>query len=116
MAGLIRLIVFAALVFVAVKALRNILIQLTRSSPWAPPNGSGPSSGRGDDRRGQSRDPHEVLGVSSQASASEIRDAYQRLVRQYHPDRVADLGPELREVAEAKTKELNAAYAKLRVR
>jgi len=30
---------------------------------------------------------HEVLGISPRASAREIRQAYKRLARQYHPDR-----------------------------
>jgi DnaJ-domain-containing protein 1 len=30
---------------------------------------------------------------------------------QYHPDKVATLGPEIRALAEQRAKELNAAYA-----
>ena len=44
----------------------------------------------------------------------EIRAAYQKLIQKYHPDRVADLGPELQELAAQRTKELNAAYAALK--
>ncbi|MBI5507357.1 MAG: DnaJ domain-containing protein [Deltaproteobacteria bacterium] len=54
--------------------------------------------------------PYEVLGVARTASTEEIRAAYQRLVRQYHPDKVAGMGPEIIAVAEARTKEINAAY------
>jgi DnaJ-domain-containing protein 1 len=52
----------------------------------------------------------EVLGVSPTASINEIKTAYRERVRQYHPDRVEGLGHELREVAEQKMKQLNAAY------
>lgn len=54
--------------------------------------------------------PWELLGVSPSATRREIRAAYLRLLRQYHPDKVAALGPELRAVAERKTRELNAAW------
>ena len=58
--------------------------------------------------------PYQVLGVSPQASPEEVRHAYQKLVQQYHPDQVAHLGEELREVAERRTKEINAAYNQLK--
>jgi DnaJ-class molecular chaperone len=54
--------------------------------------------------------PHEVLGVSRDASAKEIRTAYQKLVKEYHPDRAATLAPEIREIAEKRTRQLNRAY------
>jgi hypothetical protein len=36
--------------------------------------------------------PHDVLGVSVDAGATQIRRAYKRLARRYHPDRNADAG------------------------
>ncbi|MES2947163.1 MAG: DnaJ domain-containing protein [Pseudomonadota bacterium] len=54
---------------------------------------------------------HEVLNVSASASLDEIRAAYKLHISQYHPDKVATLGDELRALAERKTKEIGAAYA-----
>jgi DnaJ like chaperone protein len=51
-----------------------------------------------------------VLGVLPTASTEEIRDSYRKLISQYHPDRVASLGQELRDLAERKSKEIGAAY------
>ena len=36
--------------------------------------------------------PHEILGVSSQASPQEIQQAYRNLMKQYHPDRIGTQG------------------------
>jgi len=53
---------------------------------------------------------HEVLGVAPEASPAGIRTAYRSLMSQYHPDKVASLGPELRELAERKSREITQAY------
>jgi len=50
-----------------------------------------------------------VLGLSSSATIEEVREAYKRLVKQNHPDRVHDMSPAFRKLAEAETKKLNAA-------
>jgi len=52
------------------------------------------------------RDYYEVLGVSRNATQEEIKAAYRRLAKQYHPDR----NPENRKEAEEKFKELSEAY------
>ena len=51
------------------------------------------------------RDPYEVLGVGRDAGDAEIRRAYRRLARQFHPDR--NKGDA---AAEARFKEVQAAY------
>ncbi len=53
---------------------------------------------------------HEILQVAPSAGVDEIRHAYQTLIAQYSPDKVASLGPELRELCERKSREINAAY------
>jgi len=54
---------------------------------------------------------HEVLQVAPQAGAEEIRRAYQSLIGQYHPDKVATLGTELQALAARKSAQINAAYS-----
>jgi DnaJ-domain-containing protein 1 len=58
-------------------------------------------------------DPWTVLGVARGASRDEIGSAYRELMKRYHPDRVADLGPELQDVAHEKTVEIQRAYDEL---
>lgn len=56
----------------------------------------------------EKRDYYEVLGVTKNASASDIKKAYYKLAKQYHPD----VNPGNAE-AEKKFKEINEAYAVL---
>ncbi len=52
------------------------------------------------------RDYYEVLGVGKSASPDEIKKAYRKLAKKYHPD----LNPDDKEGAEAKFKEATEAY------
>ena len=55
------------------------------------------------------QDPYKVLGVSPNASDEEIKQAYRRLAKQYHPDR--NPGDP---VAAKKMQEVNAAYEQIK--
>lgn len=59
---------------------------------------------------------HEVLGVSEWASDEDVTAAYREKIGQYHPDKVATMGPEIRELAERKAREINQAYQDARRR
>jgi DnaJ like chaperone protein len=62
---------------------------------------------------GDAWDPWSVLGVPRGASAEALAQAYRERLKEYHPDRVAALGPELRELAHRKTLDIQRAYAEL---
>ena len=49
-------------------------------------------------------DPYKVLGVSKAASADEIKKAYRKLAKKYHPDTTQEIG------AEEKFKKITQAY------
>ncbi len=51
-----------------------------------------------------------VLELSPSASVDEVREAYRTKVKQTHPDRVSGMAPAFKNLAEAETKKLNAAY------
>ena len=74
--------------------------------------GADSPSGRPEDEAAD--DPYAVLEIAPGAGQSEIRQAYRRLSAQYHPDKVAHLGEDLRRLAEKKFKSIQAAYDTLK--
>jgi molecular chaperone DnaJ len=52
--------------------------------------------------------PYEVLGIKPNATQDEIKSAYRKLIKQYHPDKFGD-NP-LKNLAEEKMIEINKAY------
>lgn len=57
------------------------------------------------------KDPYEVLGVSRDASPEEIKKAYRKLAKKYHPDNYVN-NP-LADLASEKFKEINDAYEQI---
>src|SRR4051795_10999277 len=53
----------------------------------------------------QYKDYYQTLGVAKTASQDEVRKAFRKLARQYHPDVAKD-----KKAAESKFKEINEAY------
>ena len=53
----------------------------------------------------EKRDYYEVLGVEKSASSGDLKNAFRRLARKYHPDRSTE------EDAEDRFKEIQEAYA-----
>ncbi len=57
------------------------------------------------------KDPYEVLGISKDANPEEIKKAYRRLAKKYHPDNY--INNPLADLAAEKFKEINEAYEQL---
>ena len=53
---------------------------------------------------------YEVLEIEKSATDSEVKKAYRKMASKYHPDKVAHLGEELKNLAEEKFKSVNDAY------
>jgi DnaJ-class molecular chaperone len=58
--------------------------------------------------------PYTVLGLTLEATDAEVDQAYRRLMSQYHPDRVAQAGADIRQQAETKAREINRAYDRIK--
>ena len=73
-------------------------------APEPPPSAAAPEPPPGPD-------PYAVLGLKRGVPLDEAKKAYRALILQYHPDKVASLAPEFKELAEKRTRELNEAFA-----
>lgn len=62
-------------------------------------------------------DPYAILGIKSGASFDEVKVAYYRLAKVYHPDRysAAELPAEVRDYLAAMVRRINAAFAAIEV-
>ncbi|KAH0551489.1 hypothetical protein GP486_007294 [Trichoglossum hirsutum] len=60
-------------------------------------------------KRSKQKDYYKVLGVSRDADDREIKHTYRKLTKQFHPDKVAQLGGN-KEEAEKKMASINEAY------
>lgn len=107
----LRFVLFALLAYLLVRTLRQYMPKAPKQIPPAKKKKKrAPLPPPPPEETIDGKTPHEVLGVSRDASAKEIRAAYQKLVKEYHPDRAATLAPEIREIAETRTRQLNRAY------
>ena len=61
----------------------------------------------------RSDNAYKILEVDKSATVSEIKAAYRKMAKKYHPDRVIHLGKEHREGAEEKFRQVQQAYEQL---
>lgn len=53
---------------------------------------------------------YQILGIDRNSTIDEIKMAYKRKVKEYHPDFVQKLGQEIRDLATKKIQEINFAF------
>tara|TARA_B100001750_G_C15512364_1_gene604549 strand:- start:2050 stop:2757 length:708 start_codon:yes stop_codon:yes gene_type:complete len=57
---------------------------------------------------------YSVLGISSSSSNQEIKRAYRKMANKYHPDKIAHLGDDFKDIAQDKFKSVSEAYHKIK--
>lgn len=72
----------------------------------------GPAAAAGPPPKQRLDDAYTALGLAPEASVSDIKNTYRKLMRENHPDKLAAKGlPEsMRKIAEERAREINAAY------
>ena len=93
----------------------------SQEEPTIQPGDRARSSAAGDASRPRTYEDPEtryarVLGLPRTFTAAEIKERYRTLIASYHPDKVNHLGPELRQMASQKTREILDAYEYFRVK
>ncbi|WP_299015522.1 TerB family tellurite resistance protein [uncultured Polaribacter sp.] len=61
-----------------------------------------------------SENAYKILEITKTATNDEVKKAYRKMVKKYHPDRVIDLGPEHIEGAKLKFQKVQSAYEKIK--
>jgi len=57
---------------------------------------------------------YKVLGINSNSTNLEIKKAYRRMANKFHPDKIAHLGEEYKNIAQEKFKSVSDAYHKIK--
>lgn len=55
-----------------------------------------------------------TLGLRGKVSGEQIKKSYRKRIAEYHPDKVQNMAPEIRKLAEKRTAELTEAYSYLK--
>lgn len=57
---------------------------------------------------------YKIIGVTPEATDDEIKKAYRKLAKEFHPDKVSYLGDDFKKSAEEKFKKINDAYESIK--
>lgn len=107
--SLIEITVITFGLFLGYWVVSNLTIPKAKNGTWNPESDTTDRSSSNSEAD-QESEWFVVLKVNQHATTEEIHTAYRSLIRQYHPDKVATMGEELKALAEEKSKAINAAY------
>lgn len=90
--------------------LKRIIEDLNKSKKTEQENTRQQRAGKQERKEISIEDAYSVLGINKNSSVEEIKSAYKRKIKEYHPDRLSGLGSELQQLAHQKSLEINSAY------
>jgi len=56
------------------------------------------------------KNAYTILGISKEASDDEVKKAYRKVVKKYHPDKLTDVGDDVKKMAKEKFQAVQQAY------
>lgn len=90
--------------------LKRIIEDLNKSKKTEQENTRQQRTGKQERKEISLDEAYSVLGINKNSSVDEIKAAYKKKIKEYHPDRLAGLGSELQQLAHQKSLEINSAY------
>ncbi|NLO20065.1 MAG: DnaJ domain-containing protein [Ignavibacteria bacterium] len=90
--------------------LKRIIEDLNKSKKTEQENTRQQRAGKQERKEISLDEAYSVLGINKNSSVDEIKAAYKKKIKEYHPDRLAGLGSELQQLAHQKSLEINSAY------
>jgi len=57
---------------------------------------------------------YKILEIDKSATDDEVKKAYRKMAKKYHPDRLQDIGDAHKEAAKEKFQKVQAAYEKIK--
>ena len=96
------------------RTLQDAAARLGRPRPRPPRPGQSASAAL--NLGAETVDPWALLGIAPGTPEPEAKKAFRNLIAQYHPDKVAHLAPEFRDLAERRTRQILEAWQKIEER
>lgn len=90
--------------------LKRIIEDLNKSKKTEQENTRQQRAGKQENKEITLDEAYSVLGINKNSGIDEIKAAYKKKIKEYHPDRLSGLGSEFQQLAHQKSLEINSAY------
>ena len=66
------------------------------------------------DKNGSIENDYKILEISKDATDSDVKKAYRRMAKKYHPDKLQGVSDDIIKMAEDKFNKINQAYERIK--